>query len=247
MREIHSGAKYVEAINDRRSDRGARAAFQTLVLHLAAPGATLFDFGSGPGIDVKFYADRGFTVGAYDVDPQMCAFFAEYCREHIDRGKVALNTGSYADFLASETLQHGRNVDLIVSNFAPLNLVDNLGELFRKFFAVTAPNGKILASMLSPYYLGDLRYGWWWSNALKLRRDGHFAVQGAVSNIVRRRLADVARDAAPYFTLLGAWPGRPNKRSRAPGGTFAPQRLRYTWLPLTTSRFMFLVLERRRR
>jgi hypothetical protein len=57
-----------------------------------------------------------------------------------------------------------RGADLVTSNFAPLNLIDALPELFAKFHALTAPNGRVLASVLSPNFLGDLKYRWWWQN-----------------------------------------------------------------------------------
>src|ERR1700689_2782226 len=91
--EVRSGARYVEAITVLESDRRARSAFQDLVLKIAPPGAALFDFGAGPGIDARFYAERGFTVGAYDVDPGMCDYFSVHCRELNQAGQITLNTG----------------------------------------------------------------------------------------------------------------------------------------------------------
>jgi hypothetical protein len=58
MSEIQAGADYVEAITALQSDRSARSAYQDLVLRIATPGAALFDFGAGPGIDARFYAER---------------------------------------------------------------------------------------------------------------------------------------------------------------------------------------------
>jgi len=45
-----------------------------------------------------------------------------------------------------------RGVDLITSNFAPLNLIEDLPELFEKFHALTGPGGRVLASVLSPVF-----------------------------------------------------------------------------------------------
>jgi hypothetical protein len=90
MSEIVTGEAYVEAITSRESDRRARAAFQDLVLRIARPGAALFDFGAGPGLDARLYAERGFTVTAYDIDPKMREFFSVYCREFIETGKILL-------------------------------------------------------------------------------------------------------------------------------------------------------------
>jgi len=240
MSETHTGARYVEAISALPSDRRARAAFQDLVMRIARPGAALFDFGAGPGIDARFYAERGFRVGAYDVDPGMCDYFSVHCRELIQAGQITVNTGTYPDFLASETPCDAPEIDLVTSNFAPLNLVKDLQGLFRKFHTLTAPNGKVLASVLSPYFVGDLRYRWWWSNCRRLWRKGHFAVPGAHGPIVRRRLAEFAAQSAPYFVLKRVFPGLP---SYADGIDMNRHGSR-AWLRLTSCRFMFLLFEK---
>src|ERR1700727_1822635 len=119
VRHTLAGAEYVEQITSLESDRRARSAFQELVLRIAPPGAALFDFGAGPGIDARFFAERGFSVEAYDFDPKMCDFFADYCRQFIDSGQVTLDRSGYREFLARETLIGGRPAALVISNFAP--------------------------------------------------------------------------------------------------------------------------------
>src|SRR5271155_3547134 len=89
----HTGSEYFDYITRVESDRRARSAFQDLVLRIASPGAALFDFGAGPGIDARFFAQRGFTVRAYDIDPKMCEFFAEHCRDFIEDGRITLERG----------------------------------------------------------------------------------------------------------------------------------------------------------
>ncbi len=197
---IVTGEQYVEQITALESDRRARAAFQDLVSRIVSPGAMLFDFGSGTGIDARFYAQRGFAVTAYDVDPQMRDYFAAHCRDLIDADRVILEGGNYREFLARKNAG-GLSADLVTSNFAPLNLIDDLPELFAKFHAITGPHGRVLASVLSPYFIGDLRYRWWWGNLPRLWRDGRYSVQGAQAPIIRRRLANFAEQSRPYFTL----------------------------------------------
>lgn len=245
MSEIHTGAGYVEAITALQSDRRARSAFQDLVLRIASPGAALYDFGAGPGIDARFYAERGFLVGAYDVDPGMREYFSEYCRESMQAGQVALDTGTYREFLAHNSAGEGR-VELVTSNFAPLNLIDDLRDLFAKFHSLTLPNGKILASVLSPYFLGDLRYWWWWRNSVRLWRDGHYSVAGVHSPIVRRRLSDFATQSIPHFALTRVFPGLPQFRRRHANGIDMSRGGRHAWLQMTTCRFMFLLFEKTR-
>src|SRR5262249_10504722 len=139
-KDIVAGAEYVSAINVRASDRRYRAAFQRLTLMLAPPGASILDFGAGPGLDARMYAEQGRRVYAYDVDARMCDYFQGYCRDLIAAGAVALTRGDYASFLASATPA----VDLVTANFAPLNLIDDLLALFAKFHAATREHGLVL-------------------------------------------------------------------------------------------------------
>ena len=92
--------------------------------------------------------------------------------------------------------------------------------------------------------MGDLRYGWWWSNCRRLWRDGHFAVSGAQGPVVRRRLADFAAQSAPYFALKRVFPGTPLHRDSRAQGIDMSRHGRSAWLRLTSSRFMFLLFEK---
>lgn len=198
-----TGAEYLAAMTARASDRRARATFQSLALDAAGSQATVFDFGAGPGVDARFYAEQGLRVAAYDIDPGMSAFFNDYCQDLIRDGRIELHTGSYQDLLACPTAWRGR-FDLITANFAPLNLITDLRELFVCFASMTRPGGGVLASVLNPYFLGDLRYGWWWGNAYRLLRHGHYSLPGTQGMIVRRSLADFSRQCAPHFVLQEA-------------------------------------------
>ncbi|MGH8231324.1 MAG: class I SAM-dependent methyltransferase, partial [Steroidobacteraceae bacterium] len=170
MSAIVTGEEYFRSITARASDRRARAAFQDLVLRSAQPGARLFDFGAGPGIDARYYAERGLEVTAYDVDATMREFFAHHCREFIASGQVVLEQTGYAEFLAQRPGPAAAGFDLVTSNFAPLNLVPDLPALLAKLHALLRPDGLVLASVLSPYCLSDYRYGWAWRNAPRLWR-----------------------------------------------------------------------------
>jgi SAM-dependent methyltransferase len=237
------GADYDRAITTLKSDRRARSAFQDLVVRIARPGAVLYDFGAGTGIDARFYAEHGFAVGAYDVDPGMREHFAIACRALIEAGRISLDAGSYPQFLSCTTLNGGRRVDLVTSNFAPLNLIPDLARLFEKFHALALPEGRVLASVLNPYFVGDLRYAWWWRNVLRLWRAGHYCVAGAQAPITRRRLADFARQCAPYFALTRVLPGLPSGPQPENSGELGRGTHR-SWLRLLTCRFIFLLFER---
>lgn len=238
-----AGAHYVAQLEARKSDRRARAAFRALVLRIAKPGARLFDFGCGPGLDARFYAERGLFVHAYDVDEKQCDYFVSHCRDLIEAGRVSLERGPYDEFLSRDRSRAA--VDLVTANFAPLNLIADLRELFARFHELTVPGGHVLASVLSPYFLGDLRYSWWWQNLPALARTGRYCVPGSQAPICRRRLADFAAQSSPYFALEDVFPGLPG--GRVSNGEALPPGagMRGAWLRLTSCRFMVLLFTRR--
>jgi SAM-dependent methyltransferase len=226
-----SGLEYFTHITSVESDRRTRAAFQDLVLRVVPPGAALFDFGAGAGIDARFFAERGFTIGAYDIDPRMREFFREYCRDFLESGRIALNTSGYREFATLGPSVAERRFDLVICNFAPLNLIDDLQELFAKFAALTGPGGRVLASVLNPYYVGDLKFKWWWRNAPRLWRQGHYFLPGPQAPHHRRRAANFAALSAPHFRLARAFPGA--------GGSGLVARLKYL-----NCRYLFLLFEK---
>ena len=195
------GEEYICDITARAADRDARSAFQQWVLGAAKPGSTIFDFGAGPGIDAKFYAERGFQVAAYDVDPRMCAAFLRYCRNQIALKQVILFEGSYRNFLESPPPCGAGRVDVVTSNFAPISLIDDPHELFGKFHEMTASQAKVLISVLNPYCLSDARYGWWWRHVAVFGIRGHTSVPGTQGNIHRRSARNLEHSAAGYFRL----------------------------------------------
>jgi SAM-dependent methyltransferase len=237
-----AGAQYVRQISAQESDRSTRSVFRDRVLSIAPSGAALFDFGAGPGMDARFFAERGFTVDAYDVDPRMREFFADHCRDLIDSGRVSLDGRPYQDFLPHSPAIDRRRADLVISNFAPLNLVDDLRELFVKFHALTGPGGKVLANVLSPCFSGELRSRAWWRGAPRLWRDGQLFLSGPQAPHYRRLLRHYRAVSAPHFRLTRVFRGAPPVRGRDshgvdPGRSFA-------WLHVSTCRYMFLLFEK---
>jgi SAM-dependent methyltransferase len=238
-----AGAEYVSQITAQEPDRRTRSAFRELVLSIAPSGAKLFDFGAGPGIDARFFAERGFTLDAYDVDPRMREFFADHCRDLIDSGRVTLDGSAYREFLTHRTADSTRRVDLVISNFAPLNLVDDLRELFGKFHALTAPKGKVLASVLSPCFIGDMRSRLWWRGAPRLWRDSELFLPGPQAPYYRRLLCNFRRVSAPHFSLSRVFRGMSPSR-RYPNGIDLKRDGRLAWLHVARCRYMFLLFEK---
>jgi SAM-dependent methyltransferase len=244
VKQTLTGAEYVRQITSVESDRRARSAFHDLVLRVVPPGGALFDFGAGAGIDAHFFAERGFTVEAYDVDPRMRQFFAEHCRDFMDSGRVALDCSSYREFVTSRPSGAGPRADAVISDFAPLNLVADLNELFAKFHALTGPNGKVIVSVLSPYFIDDMKFRWWWRNAARMWRAGYFFLPGPQAPHFRRRLANFASLSMPYYRLARLFRGLPPLLGRHGKGVEVGDRIGFAWLRATTSRFMFLEFEK---
>jgi SAM-dependent methyltransferase len=245
LAHTHTGEEYFKHITSLEPDRRARAAFQQAVLGTAPEGGALFDFGAGPGIDARYFAERGYTVEAYDVDPAMSEFFAEYCRDLMEQGCITLQRGSYPDFLSRQVPRSGRRADLVISNFAPLNLVDDLGALFAKFHALSAPNGRVLASVINPYSWDDMKYRWWWRRLPELWRHGFYVMPGPQAPHVRRGLAHLAAHAFPYFRLARVFRGLPAASGGMQGGIDAATARRFACLHLRGARFMFLLFDKR--
>ena len=244
LQRTPAGAEYVRQIDENESDRRARSTFREIVLSIAPPGGALFDFGAGPGLDARFFAERGFTVGAYDVDPRMREFFADHCRNFIDSGRVTLDRGTYREFVTSDTTDHRRRADLVISDFAPLNIVDDLPELFAKFHALTNSQGKVLASVLSPCFIDDLRTRWWWRGAPRLWRDGQLFLPGPQAPHYRRMLDHFRTVSARHFRLTRLFRGLPPSNGGPPVGVDVSRRSRLAWLHVISCRYMFLLFEK---
>ena len=244
MSEAHAGAEYVRAIQLHQPDRQARDAFQSLALRLVPAGGTILDFGAGAGIDARFFAERGLSVRVYDSDRRMRRYLAESCRDLIESGRIVTVSGDYPDFLTRPAPPGAPRAHLVIANFAPLDLIDDLPALFETLHGLTVPGGGLLASVLSPYFLGDLKLGWRWRGMLGLWRTGRLVVPGARGNIIRRRLPLFAADCAPWFRLERVFRGLPaGDAPEAAGMDFALNR-RTAWLRLTRCRYMFLLFRR---
>lgn len=137
-----------------------RGAFQQLVLHTVPPESFLLDFGCGTGTDALFYAQQGYRVLAYDNSPGMLAQLTAKAAEEIASGHIIAYSSDYTSFLASSP--HESLLDAIVSNFAVLNHVRDLGPLFAAFAGYLAPRGWLIVSVLNPFYWDEIyRRGWW--------------------------------------------------------------------------------------
>ena len=187
--DVHTGEQYHHFMLASQRDRIVRDSFQRIALDLLPEGAEVLDFGAGTGIDAKAYAANGHQTFVYDPSEAMCAHLAQYCHDEIARKTIV----EIASPLACK-------VQAVTANFAVLNHFADHTSLFEELSRVVNQGGFVLASMLSPYYLGDARYGWWRANVMNLVRRGHYAIPSE-SRIHRFTPRVVARAAAPHFRL----------------------------------------------
>lgn len=235
-----TGAAYVAAMNRDPTDREYRRAFQDLALTLVPPRGHVFDFGSGPGLDAKRYAREGLRVSAYDIHSAMCDYFSAHCALEIASGSVRLVTGTFEDFLRKPEMA---DADLVVSNFAPLNLVADLPPLMAKFARMLAPGGKLLASVLNPCFRELPRSSAWWLSLPRLWWTGRYTklLHGEIP--VHRWLPGrLAAEGAPHFHLAAI---------HAPdtsGENHPPRRVEFAsmrdWPRIVATQFLFLELHR---
>ena len=186
---MHSGQQYHQFILSSPRDCAVRQRFQGMALELLADGEDVLDFGAGTGIDAKVFAAHGHRTFVYEPAGSMSEYLAEYCRDEIaDETVVAIPSP-----LACK-------VHAATADFAVLNYFDDHTLLFNQLSHVIDHEGFFLASMLSPYYLPDMRYGWWWKNMLSFIQHGHYGVSSE-SHVHRFAPSMVAHAATPYFRL----------------------------------------------
>lgn len=164
-------------------------------MDLLPKGAYVLDFGAGTGIDAKTYVANGHPTFVYEPSAAMRDYLAQHCRDEIDRKTMV-----------TVTLPLTCKVQAVTANFAVLNHLAEHTLLFEELSHVVHQGGFVLASMLNPYYLGDVRYRWWRANVINLIRHGHYPI-ASESGIHRFAPRVVARAAAPHFRLERLIPG----------------------------------------
>lgn len=185
---MHCGKAYHDFMLASARDLKVRRRFQKLVKEFSTPRGTIFDFGAGTGIDARAYAQQGFRVLAYEPGNENRSYLAQYCREEIASGAVALSD-----------LSDCRTVELIAANFAVLNLVQDRAALFASFDRILARKGYVVVNFLNPFFAGDARYAWWRAQLPSLIRHRSYVVEGENGAVYRFTPSDLAQAARPAF------------------------------------------------
>jgi SAM-dependent methyltransferase len=181
-------AQYDATMDREPRNARIRDAFRTLVAECLPPAARVLDFGCGTGLDAAWYAGHGFTVIAYDPSPRMIDQLAIRCQREIADGVVT-----------PLTVPFDGQVDAIVANFAVINLVADLRDLFGRFSRMVAPGGQVIVSVINPFYWRDLGCGWWWRAFWRSRGTAMVTVEGSDATSYRYYRGAITRAASPLF------------------------------------------------
>jgi SAM-dependent methyltransferase len=178
---------------------------QMVARHAPGMGAVL-DFGCGTGADTTRLAERGRRVLAYDLSEGMLERLRERCATPIAEGRVVAVAGEMEDLYRA--LPAFGSVQTVVANFAVLNLLPDLSA-FRELVTRRLPAVQaVILGVQNPFYLPDLRAGWWWRGMWKGRRAGEIVCDAGRLTTRRYYNRTLVAAFAPDFKLQethGAW------------------------------------------
>jgi SAM-dependent methyltransferase len=131
-----------------------RNRLQQTVLALVPTGGRLLDLGCGTGLDVAFFAERGYHVVGVDYSPRMI-------ERSIQRIESAC-LGHRATARALDMEQLGdlapREFDAIYSDLGALNCVSDLAGLARACAGCLKPGAPLIASVIGRYCPWEIAY-----------------------------------------------------------------------------------------
>jgi SAM-dependent methyltransferase len=191
--------QYDERMSRNPSILFARKAFMDLVAEHVPLASTLLDFGCGTGLDAFNYAQRGYRVLAYDHSAGMLAQLKDRCGPMIDAGNVVTSSVDYSSFISRFPFKE--RPQAIVSNFAVLNLVDELEPLFDVFAANLESPGWLIISLWNPVQWTRLSSLRWWRWAA--RQTGKSPVYSTEPYMSYLHFIPAVVKAARRFRLVG--------------------------------------------
>ena len=117
-----------------------------------SPGSTILELNAGTGQDSLYFASLGHHVHATDIAPGMLEALRKKADAQPLAGKV---TSELCSFTRLEELRAKGPYDLIFSNFAGLNCIDELDKVLRSFPALLKPGGRAVLVILPPFCLWE--------------------------------------------------------------------------------------------
>lgn len=177
-----------------------RAAFRQFVADEVPAGSTLLDFGCGTGLDAAWYAERGYRIAVYDNSAGMLAQLRTRCADEISSGTVVPIETSYEDFLSGADASPA--VDAVVANFAVLNQIQEPSHLFFALEKRLRTGGRVIVSVLNPFYWRDVRHRIWWKHYWESRGLGLIRSCGSDVDTFRHFISKMKRAVRPGFRCV---------------------------------------------
>lgn len=145
---------YDESFSDGLLGRTLRAAvWRRVQTHLRGARSAL-ELGCGTGVDTVALASAGLDVIAIDASEKMVQITSQRCAQHEVVARV-----EHGDLMSLDTLDGCRGpFDLVLSNFGPLNCVEDLGDTMGRIADRLAPDGIVIASIMGRF----VPWEWMW-------------------------------------------------------------------------------------
>lgn len=101
---------------------------------------TVLDFGAGTGGDTLWHLEAYQKIIFYEPSSKM----ASYAKEKIDSSKRKLIDFIVGDDATLDNISKYQDIDLIFSNFAVFNSIENPSETFKKFSEIMSIHGNLV-------------------------------------------------------------------------------------------------------
>jgi SAM-dependent methyltransferase len=166
----------------------------------------ILDFGGGTGQDLEWMARTGFQVVFCEPSPGMRQKAMGYRAENLKNDQVIFLPDSHTDFntwVIDPPV--AEKVDAILANFAVLNNIPNLADLFNSLALVLRPGGYLFALVLDPSDKSRERISYW--SALKASLIGSTpsfftTYRGGRQKVYLHRLNKILKASEKNFTSV---------------------------------------------
>ncbi|MCB1045534.1 MAG: class I SAM-dependent methyltransferase [Acidobacteria bacterium] len=131
-----------DRFNENPQVRRFRDAIYKMIDPWLSPDASVLDFGCGPGSDFPFWLDRGLSVDAYDISPQMVDVAKSKlpvdCKINVRLGSLDELEGPY---------------DVILANFGVWNALPSDLDVHQQMRQHLNPGGVLIVVVMPPLHL----------------------------------------------------------------------------------------------
>jgi SAM-dependent methyltransferase len=166
----------------------------------------ILDFGGGTGKDLEWMTRTGFQVVFCEPSPGMRQKAMGYSTTNLNNDQVIFLPDSHTDF--NTWVIHpplAEKVDAILANFAVLNNIPNLADLFNSLALVLRPGGYLFALVLDPSDKSRERISYW--SALKASLFGSTpsfftTYMGGSQKVYLHRLNKILQASAKNFNSM---------------------------------------------